>query len=61
MHHARYSPVENAVTLPECRYVKGTGRVVLATTGVGQPEAAQICIFGSAVTAAAPLRPRYHE
>lgn len=61
MHHARYSPIENAVTRLECRYVKGTGRVVFATTGVGHPEAAQIGIFGSAVTAAAPLRSRYHE
>jgi len=61
VHHARDSPIEDAVTRLKCRYMEGTSRVVLAATGVSHAEPTQIGILGSAIAAAAPLRPRYHE
>jgi len=61
VHHARDSPIEDAVTRLEGRYMEGTSGIVLAATGVCHAEAAQIGVLGSAIAAPAPLRPRYHE
>jgi len=61
MHHTRNSPIENAITRFERRYVKRTGCIVFAATGISRAEAAQIGILGSTVTTTAPLRPWYHE
>lgn len=61
MHHARNSPVEKTVTRLERRYEKRTSRIVFSATGVSHAETAEIGVFGSTVTTAAPLRPWYHE
>jgi len=61
VHHARDSPIEDAVTRLEGRYMEGTSGIVLAATGVCHAEATQIGVLGSAIAAPAPLRPRYHE
>lgn len=61
MHHARDSPVEKTVTRFECWYENGTSCIVFSAAGVGYAKAAQIGVFGSAVTTAAPLRSWHHE
>lgn len=61
MHHAWNSPVKNAVTRLESRYVKRTSCIVFSATGISHAEAAQIGILGSTVTATAPLCPWYYE
>lgn len=61
MHHARNSPIENAITRLERWYVKRTSCIMFAATGISHAEAAQIGIFGSTITATTPLRPWYHE